>query len=99
MLALLVLAAAAIGGRLGPVQNGVLIVLPGLSLAVLMLTRPYLGERLIARLRTRRRWRRRRRGASLWLAAPTYAPARVTRGGRLIAVALAGRAPPPALAS
>jgi hypothetical protein len=75
-------------------QTAVLTVLPALALAVMMLTRPYLGERVIAELRARRGRRPRaqaRRGARRRLDA--LVPA---RGGLLIATALAGRAPPSA---
>jgi hypothetical protein len=85
------LAALALSGAIDPLQSGALTMVPALALAVLMLTRPYLGERVIARLRARRTRRRR-------LAATAGARLRpsvgVARGGRLIAVALAGRAPP-----
>lgn len=95
VLALIALGAAALSGALGPVQGGVMIMLPALLLAVVMLTRPYVGERVIARLRIRRP---RRPGAPAGAIAPPGQPARVMRGGCLIAVALAGRAPPLALA-
>ncbi|HEX4116275.1 MAG TPA: hypothetical protein VHY18_10420 [Solirubrobacteraceae bacterium] len=92
------LVALALSGELGAVQGGALIMLPALLLAVVMLTRPYLGEAAIARLRIRRARRKRRLGTPACALAPLRAPARVSRGGRLIAVALAGRAPPLALA-
>jgi hypothetical protein len=94
LLALVALAVLALSDGSASLQTGVLMMLPALSFAVLMLTRPYLGERILARLAARRPRRRvlaakrgaRRAGISL------------ARGGRLIAVALAGRAPPLAVA-
>jgi hypothetical protein len=91
VLALSALAAVALSGRLGSMQGGVLIMLPALLLAVVMLTHPYLGERIIRRLRVRRA-RRPRLGAHR-VRLP-HLPVRAVRGGRLIAMALAGRAPP-----
>lgn len=93
---ILALAALALGGAIDPLQSGALTMVPALALAVLMLTRPYLGQRVIARLRGRGPGRRRPvagRGG-----APVRPCARMARGGRLIAAALAGRAPPLALA-
>jgi hypothetical protein len=79
-----------------PLQGGALVLLPALALVIVMLTRPYLGEGAIARLRLRRGHRPR----STALSFPARrSPARAVRGGRLLAVALAGRAPPLALAS
>src|SRR5271168_4407778 len=72
-----------------------LIALVALALATMMLTRPYLGERAIARLRLRSPPRRRAAAGSGVRPRPR---ASVARGGRLIAAALAGRAPPRALA-
>lgn len=96
LLALLALALLAADGVLGALQGGALVMLPAIALAVVMLTHPYLGEEAIARLRERRGPRER----TAALAAPALrAPERVARGGRLIAVALAGRAPPPPLAA
>jgi hypothetical protein len=90
-LALVVLVALAWTGAVDPLQSGALTMLPALALATLMLTRPYLGERAIARLRARRP----RRGHAVATEGARLRPsASVARGGRLIAVALAGRAPP-----
>jgi hypothetical protein len=98
-LVLIALAALALAGEFGAVQGDVLIMLPALLLAVMMFTRPYLGEAAIAHLRIRRAARRKRRLSTPACAlAPLRSPAHVSRGGRLIAVALAGRAPPLALA-
>ncbi len=97
MLALASLAALVLVGAIDPLQSGVLTMAPALALAAMMLARPYPGERAIARLRARRS-RRRRRFAAPVLARPR-AVAGMVRGGRLIAAALAGRAPPAALAS
>jgi hypothetical protein len=94
MLALVAFTAVALSGKLGGTQGGALIMLPALLLAGVMLTRPYLGERVIARLRVRR-IRRARAGA--YLLGPLHSPTRTASGGRLIAVALASRAPPLAL--
>jgi hypothetical protein len=93
--ALVALVALALTGAIDPLQSGALTMLPALALATLMLTRPYLGERAIARLRARRP---RRRHAVASESARLRPSASVARGGRLIAVSLAGRAPPPALA-
>ena len=89
------LVALALGGAIDPLQSGALTMLPALALATMMLTRPYLGERALARLRSRRRPRRRAAARIVVCARPR---ASVVRGGRLIAAALAGRAPPLALA-
>jgi hypothetical protein len=88
------LAALALSGAIDPLQSGALTMLPALALAVMMLTRPYLGERAIARLRARRPRRPRRRRVGATASARPHPSAVVARGGRLIAVALAGRAPP-----
>jgi hypothetical protein len=80
------------GGVSASLQTALLTVLPALVLAVMMLTRPYLGERTIAGLRVRRGHRphaQARRGTRKRLDALVLA-----RGGGLIAAALAGRAPP-----
>jgi hypothetical protein len=95
-LALVVLAALALCGTIDLLQSGALTMVPALALALLMLTRPYLGERAIARLRTRRMRAERTVGPRV---EPPRRDALVARGGRLIAAALAGRAPPLALAS
>lgn len=95
VVALLAVTVLALVGVDGSLQPGVLMMAPALALVVLMLTRPYLGERVIARLRTRRV-----RGRVVAACARRRLPSRrmAARGGRLIATALAGRAPPPALA-
>jgi hypothetical protein len=93
--ALLALVALAFGGVIDPLQSGALTMLPALVLAAMMLTRPYIGERVIARLRARRP---RRRGAIAIAGVRLRLCAAVARGGRLIAAALAGRAPPFVLA-
>jgi len=95
LVALIALVALALGGAIDPLQSGALTMLPALALATMMLTRPYLGERALARLRSRRRPRRRAAARIVVCARPR---ASVVRGGRLIAAALAGRAPPLALA-
>lgn len=95
ILALMALAALALAGVIDPLQSGALTMLPALALAAIMLTHPYLGEHAIARLRARRarQWAEARP-----IAVPRRPATRVVRGGRLIAAALAGRAPPLALA-
>jgi hypothetical protein len=90
LLALVALAALSLSGGSASLHTGVLMMLPALSLAVLMLTRPYLGERILTRLAARQS---RRRAAGVTLPG-VRAGMSVARGGRLIAVALAGRAPP-----
>jgi len=95
ILALAALAALALSGALDSAQSGVLTMLPALALAVMMFTRPYLGEGVIARLRARGA----RPGDAVRQTSGLRRPqVGVARGGRLIAMALAGRAPPPALA-
>jgi hypothetical protein len=69
--------------------QGTLYVLPALLLAISLLARRYPGERLLLLLRVRRTRPRvgvRARLPEVTLAGP--------RGGRLIALSLAGRAPP-----
>jgi len=94
-LGLAALVALALAGAIDPLQSGALTMLPALALAAIMLTRPYVGERAIARLRTRRSHRR---DEPCPLSSSPCRSASAVRGGRLIAAALAGRAPPPALA-
>jgi hypothetical protein len=95
MLALVAFTVVALSGKLGGIQGGALIMLPALLLAVVMLTRPYIGERVIARLRVRHL---RHPRASAYVRGLLHSPTHAVSGGRLIAVALAGRAPPLALA-
>jgi hypothetical protein len=95
VLALLALSVLALSGAIDSLQSGALTMAPALALALLMLTRPYLGERVIARLRCARPRRMRVASSKAGRALPG---AYVARGGRLIAAALAGRAPPLALA-
>jgi hypothetical protein len=83
-----VLAALGILGMLGP---GALTMLPALLLAVALFAGRYPGERLIER------WARSRPRVRATIAralAPQSPSPTLLRGGRLIAVALAGRAPP-----
>ncbi len=75
-------------------QTGALMMSPVFAIAVLMLTRPYAGERFLARLAVRRPRRPARAGGIR----PLLPETKIARGGRLIASALAGRAPPRALA-
>ncbi len=94
ILVLVCLTVLALGGAIDLLQTGVLTMLPALALAVMMLMRPYPGERVVARLRARRR-----RASAVRCTVGFLRPeASVARGGRLIAVALAGRAPPLAFA-
>ncbi len=93
--ALILLAVLALSGAIDPLQSGALTMLPALALALMMLTRPYVGERTIARLRTRRA---QHADEIRSVPSPRSPSARAARGGRLIAVALAGRAPPLPLA-
>lgn len=77
-------------------REGLLMVMPALALGLLMLARPYAGERLIARLRA---------GSSQHAPAgrsPSQGRPRdllLVCGGRLLVGALAGRAPPVSLAA
>jgi hypothetical protein len=97
LLAVALVAATALAiGADGSLATGALMMLPALVLAAIMLTRPYLGERVIARLRMRR-GARRRAPATCAHTGLSFAPFAAS-GGRLIAAALAGRAPPACLA-
>ena len=82
-------------GVLGPLTPGALMLLPTLLLVLALLAGHFPGERLIER------WRRARPSARQALEA-VLAPGRrstqLVRGGRLIAAALAGRAPPRSVA-
>ncbi len=95
IVALIALTALALSGVVESLQGGAMMMLPALALAVVMLVRPYLGAGAIARLRARRAGRP---SVAARVAMPPCPRIRVARGGRLIAVALAGRAPPSALA-
>jgi hypothetical protein len=95
-LAIVVIALCAIAilaplGVLGALQQGALMMLPALLLAVVLLTGRYPGERLIARWA---RVRPRARRAAGRACTPAHPALQVPRGGRLIAGSLAGRAPP-----
>lgn len=85
----------ALSGAIGALQDGLLTMLPALALAGLMLTRPYLGEHTLVRLRAART---RRAPRPVSARARRLAPRGAVCGGRLLAHALAGRAPPLALA-
>jgi hypothetical protein len=95
IVALVALTGLALGGTIESLQSGAMMMLPALALAVAVLARPYLGAGAIARLRGSGT---RPRRVAARMAVPLRPRSRVARGGRLIAVALAGRAPPPALA-
>ena len=78
-------------------MTGVLLLLaPALLLAVLLLLGRYPGSGALARVLERRRPRRARAVARL--AVPRADRRRRPRGGALLALALAGRAPPEAVA-
>jgi hypothetical protein len=93
VIALLVVIVALVAAHSMPAE--LLTVLPALAFGLLMMVRPYLGEKAIARLRGTPRARR---------PLPPCLPrvhercGDAVRGGRLIAAALAGRAPPALLA-
>ncbi len=90
--ALVLLLAAVLGHGSGASLDGLMYLLPALVLAVVMLGRRYPGERVIERLREARATRPRARAVSA--PRPRQSPRTHRRGGRLIAVSLAGRAPP-----
>jgi hypothetical protein len=77
---------------------GLLTMLPAIVLAVVMLVRPYLGERAIHRLRARLARPRICARRAYAPCKPRSRTALTARGGLLIAASLAGRAPPRALA-
>ena len=74
-----------------PELLALLYLLPALLLALVLFTGRYPGERVLKRLRKERSFPSPR---CLNSRAPRQHPTRVLRGGRLIAVCLAGRAPP-----
>jgi len=78
--------------------SALLTVLPALAFAAIMLVRPYLGQRAIARLRLRRPAPASSPKPVREVGSRRSAQRTLTRGGLLIAAALAGRAPPVALA-
>jgi hypothetical protein len=85
------LVALSLAGVGGVRPSDLLMLLPLVVLGAVMLARPYLGERTIARLRSRGRVRRVSRAAMR----PSVRFAwTIARGGRLLAASLAGRAPP-----
>ena len=85
------LAVLALIGTLGVLGPGALTLLPALLLAAAVFAGRYPGEQLLERW-ARARPRARRTSARLIL--PTRPVATLARGGRLVAAALAGRAPP-----
>jgi hypothetical protein len=96
-LALGLIAVLALGmtGVVASLQSGAFAMFPIFALSIVLLIRPYLGERAIAQLRARRAARVSRAHNAKQTPQPRRpAHALVARGGRLIAVALAGRAPP-----
>jgi hypothetical protein len=79
------------------VVEGALYLLPALLLALALVAGHRPGERLVIALHRRSARRAGRTGSALSsLAPPRPAEQIFPRGGRLIAAALAGRAPPPA---
>lgn len=96
LLILSLLYLAAPGGRIAAgVWEGMLYLLPALLLLLVLLARRYPGERLLGALAARRFGGIRRAGVT---AVPRRLALPTPHGGRLIAVSLAGRAPPLALA-
>jgi hypothetical protein len=95
-LAVVAVALVAVGalaplGVLGAFQSGALTLLPALVLVALLLAGRYPGEQLIERWG---RVRPRVRPAAVRVLAPIRPARELPHGGRLIATALAGRAPP-----
>jgi hypothetical protein len=90
--ALVLFVAVVLSHGSGASLDGLLYLAPALVLAVVLLGRRYPGERVIERLREVRAARPRARvvGAP----PPRQRPREHQRGGCLIAVSLAGRAPP-----
>jgi hypothetical protein len=84
-------AGVALLGSVGAVAPGVLMFLPALLLAAALLAGRYPGEQLLARCV---RARPRSRSANAGVPVPERQISVFPRGGRLIAAALAGRAPP-----
>jgi hypothetical protein len=78
------------------VWEGMLYLLPALVLVLALLVKRYPGERLLVALAARRVRHVRARARLLPAVRGIELP--VPHGGRLIAVSLAGRAPPPAWA-
>jgi hypothetical protein len=95
ILALIAVTAFALGAGIQWLQTGVLSMFPAIALAIVLLTRRYPGERVIGALRSRRTARP---SPGTLMRTPSRPPTRIVRGGRLIAAALAGRAPPRPLA-
>jgi hypothetical protein len=90
--ALASLAAVIVSHGAGASLDGLMYLLPALVLAVVLLGDRYPGERAIQRLRVGRAARPRAHAASA--PRPRRHLGDRRRGGRLIAVSLAGRAPP-----
>lgn len=91
LVAVVAIATLAALGLLGALQPGALMFLPALLLAAALFAGRYPGERLIARWA---RARPRARQAVARVIEPARPSLHLLRGGRLIAVSLAGRAPP-----
>jgi hypothetical protein len=80
---------------LSGLETGLLYLAPALILALPLLAGRYVAEDQVLRLAAGVRWLRRRRAANRIVARLPYAPrVLVVRGGRLLAAALAERAPP-----
>jgi hypothetical protein len=92
--AIAALAAVVLCGKVA-LSAELLTIAPALAVALFMLAKPYAGERAIAKLRERCAGRIPRGAATASSLSRTRATIRIAvRGGRLIAAALAGRAPP-----
>jgi hypothetical protein len=90
---LVVLLVGVVPGHLAEAsRGGLLFLLPAFLLACVLFAKRYPGERVIERLRLARGGRRPRRESSA--SRPRLRLCVPQRGGRLIAVSLAGRAPP-----
>ncbi len=90
--ALLLPVAVVLNHGSGASLDGLMYLAPALVLVVVLLGRRYPGERVLERLREVRAARPRARAADA--PRPRQRPREHQRGGRLIAVSLAGRAPP-----
>jgi hypothetical protein len=86
-----VLAALGLAGAAGALGTGALTMLPALLLAAALFAGRYPGEQLLGRWAGRRPSVRRTISR---IAAPARRCVAPPRGGRLVAAALAGRAPP-----
>jgi hypothetical protein len=95
VLAALFFITVAVAGAPG-LQNDVFSLAPFIALLVSLYAGYYPGERLVEKLVAAGHWDRARRPAARVTPVPRIAVV-LPRGGRLVATALAGRAPPPGL--